>query len=108
MSSPLPTEPNFAHPDGAANVAVPSPGLPIEGQGDSFDLVSLLLQEQQTLTAVEDFAVAHDNGTAEEQIASPTADQPAQARYYSKLMPASPPGPGQQFAFDVNLDTCSG
>ncbi|MEO9592170.1 DmsC/YnfH family molybdoenzyme membrane anchor subunit [Rhodopirellula bahusiensis] len=108
MSSLLPTDSNFAHPDGAAQVAVPSPGLPIEGQGDSFDLVSLLLQEQQTLTAVEDFASAHDAGTAEEQTAAPTADQPAQARYYSKLMPASPPGPGQQFAFDVNLDTCSG
>lgn len=104
MSSLLPTEPNFAHPDGAAPGVVTSPGLPIEGQGDSFDLVSLLLQEQQTLTAVEDFAAAHESGTAEEHV----ADQPAQARYYSKLMPASPPGPGQQFAFDVNLDTCSG
>ncbi|KLU04268.1 Molybdopterin oxidoreductase, iron sulfur subunit [Rhodopirellula islandica] len=104
MSSLLPTESNFAPPVGA----VPTTGLPLDGQGDSFDLVSMLLNEQQTLTAVEDFAAAHESGLAEEQMVAPPAGQPAQARYYSKLMPASPPGPGQQLAFDVNLDTCSG
>ncbi|WDQ16252.1 DmsC/YnfH family molybdoenzyme membrane anchor subunit [Rhodopirellula sp. P2] len=108
MSSLLPTEPNFAPPVGAAPGVLPTPGLPLDGQGDSFDLVSMLLNEQQTLTAVEDFAAAHESGLAEEQMVAPPAGQPAQARYYSKLMPASPPGPGQQLAFDVNLDTCSG
>jgi Fe-S-cluster-containing dehydrogenase component/DMSO reductase anchor subunit len=35
-------------------------------------------------------------------------DLPAQAKYYAALMPASAPKPGQQYAFEVNLDGCSG
>jgi Fe-S-cluster-containing dehydrogenase component/DMSO reductase anchor subunit len=55
------------------------------------------LLDQQTLTAVERFARVHE---AEEL--------PAQARYYRELLPASPPGPGQQYAFEVDLDRCTG
>ncbi len=58
-------------------------------------LIDQLLAEQQTLTAVECFSRDHDQ-------------LPAQARYYSKLLPATPPGPGQQYAFEVDLDRCSG
>lgn len=36
------------------------------------------------------------------------ADGPAQAKYYRRLLPAAPPGPGQQYAFEVDLDQCSG
>ncbi|MCA8994485.1 MAG: dimethyl sulfoxide reductase anchor subunit [Planctomycetaceae bacterium] len=60
-------------------------------------LLALLLEEQQQLTAVEEFSQQHSNGTL-----------PSQAKYYSKLMPASPPGVGEQYAFEVNLDACSG
>lgn len=60
------------------------------------DLIELLLAEQQQLTAVERFAHAHENGV------------PAQAKYYSSLLPAQPPGEGQQYAFEVDLDRCSG
>ena len=56
-----------------------------------------LLAEQQDLTAVERFSQFH-TGTS----------QPLQARYYSALLPASPPGPGEQYAFEVDLDSCSG
>lgn len=56
-----------------------------------------LLAEQQDLTAVERFSQFH-SGTS----------QPLQARYYSTLLPASPPGPGEQYAFEVDLDSCSG
>ena len=56
-----------------------------------------LLADQQDLTAVERFSQFH----------SSTA-QPLQARYYSTLLPASPPGPGEQYAFEVDLDSCSG
>ena len=56
-----------------------------------------LLAEQQDLTAVERFSQFHESAT-----------QPLQARYYSSLLPASPPGPGEQYAFEVNLDNCSG
>lgn len=61
------------------------------------DLLRELLAEQQRLTAVETFSREHAAGAI-----------PAQARYYSKLLPATSPGPGQQYAFDVDLDRCSG
>lgn len=60
-------------------------------------LLERLLGEQQELTAVETFSRAHERGSL-----------PAQAKYYSALIPATQPGPGQQFAFDVDLDRCSG
>ena len=60
-------------------------------------LIDELLEEQQTLTAVERFARKHDRGAL-----------PAQARYYRDLLPASPPGPGEQYAFAVDLDVCTG
>jgi Fe-S-cluster-containing dehydrogenase component/DMSO reductase anchor subunit len=33
---------------------------------------------------------------------------PPEAQRYSALLPARPPGPGQQYAFEVDLDRCSG
>ncbi len=60
-------------------------------------LLAWLLREQQELTAVESFAALHGEDAV-----------PAQAKYYSRLMPASPPGPGEQYAFEVDLDRCSG
>lgn len=57
----------------------------------------MLLDEQQQLSAVEQFAKHHDAGQL-----------PAQEKYYRSLLPAQPPGPGQQYAFDVDLDRCSG
>jgi formate dehydrogenase iron-sulfur subunit len=56
-----------------------------------------LLADQQDLTAVERFSQFHSGSS-----------QPQQARYYSSLLPASPPGPGEQYAFEVDLDRCSG
>jgi len=64
---------------------------------DGTGLLDSLLIEQQQLTAVERFATAHEHG-----------ELPAQSRYYSKLLPASPPGTGQQYGFEVDLDRCSG
>ena len=46
------------------------------------------------------FARAHD------EAASPGG--PELAGRYSALMPATPPGDGQQYAFEVDLDACSG
>ena len=61
--------------------------------------VDRYLEEQQLVTAAARFAQAHD--------AARDAG-PALAGRYSALMPASPPAPGQQYAFDVDLDACSG
>jgi formate dehydrogenase iron-sulfur subunit len=60
-------------------------------------LVEQFLREQQTLTAVERFAQRHAE-----------TDRPGLEQYYRDLIPASPPAPGQQYAFEVDLDACTG
>lgn len=60
-------------------------------------LLERLLADQHELTAVEQFSQC----VTEQKT-------PAQARYYSSLIPATAPEAGQQYAFDVDLDACSG
>jgi NAD-dependent dihydropyrimidine dehydrogenase PreA subunit len=60
-------------------------------------LLQQYLKEQQRLTAVERFSQRHERD----------ALAPGK-RYYPDLMPLERPGPGQQFAFQVDLDACSG
>ncbi|MCA9008023.1 MAG: dimethyl sulfoxide reductase anchor subunit, partial [Planctomycetaceae bacterium] len=62
-----------------------------------FDLISLLLKEQQTLTAIDQFVRKYD-----------TNQLPAQSRYYADLIPSATPQSGEQYAFGVDLDRCSG
>ena len=77
-------------PEGRASAA-PSPEPPSA-------LVDRCLAEQQVTAAVR-FAQTHE--------AAPDG-RPALASRYSALMPTAPPAPGQQYAFDVDLDACSG
>jgi formate dehydrogenase iron-sulfur subunit len=58
-------------------------------------LVDELIAEQRDLSAVEEFARAHDRGEIS-------------TTRYSRLMPMAAPMPGQQLAFEVDLDRCSG
>lgn len=60
-------------------------------------LIDDLLAEQQSLTAVDRFARSHQRGQA-----------PAQARYYRALLPLTKPQRGEQYAFGVDLDACTG
>jgi Fe-S-cluster-containing dehydrogenase component/DMSO reductase anchor subunit len=60
-------------------------------------LLDDLLAEQQALTAVERFARQHGR-----------AALPAQARYYRDLIPLTKPERGEQYAFAVDLDACTG
>ena len=60
-------------------------------------LIDELLAEQQSLTAVERFARQHESGGV-----------PAQARYYRELIPLDKPRAGEQYAFGVDLDACTG
>ena len=60
-------------------------------------LIDELLAEQQLLTAVERFARQHERDAL-----------PAQARYYRELIPLEKPQPGEQYAFGVDLDACTG
>jgi Fe-S-cluster-containing dehydrogenase component/DMSO reductase anchor subunit len=62
-----------------------------------FSFVDELLAEQQTLTAVERFARKHEQHKL-----------PTQAKYYRDLIPLARPQPGEQYAFTVDLDKCSG
>jgi formate dehydrogenase iron-sulfur subunit len=61
------------------------------------NLVADLLREQQDLTAVGRFSQWHDQAQVAPQL--PT---------YRDLIPLTAPGAGEQFAFEVDLDKCSG
>ncbi len=60
-------------------------------------LIDQLLAEQRQLTAVAKFSRAHDRH-----------DGPLLESHYRDLIPLTAPRPGEQFAFEVNLDQCSG
>src|SRR5215210_7717792 len=60
-------------------------------------LLEELLADQRSLTAVEQFSRAHDS----------RALAPG-ARSYRDLIPLDAPQPGEQYAFEVALDKCSG
>ncbi|MEM8944378.1 MAG: DmsC/YnfH family molybdoenzyme membrane anchor subunit [Planctomycetota bacterium] len=57
----------------------------------------MLLEEQQQTTAVDRFAQFHADET-----------EPLLRPQYRELIPLSEPGPGEQYAFEVDLDVCSG
>ncbi|MGB8166876.1 MAG: DmsC/YnfH family molybdoenzyme membrane anchor subunit [Chthoniobacteraceae bacterium] len=64
---------------------------------ESRTLIDELIAEQQRLTPVERFAERHERGAV-----------PAQERYYRSLIPEVRPGAGEQYAFAVDLDVCTG
>jgi len=66
-----------------------------EASQNSF--LSVLLDEQQSLSVVGRFAQTYKNNGS-----------PASAKYYRDLIPLSTPKAGQQYAFEVDLDSCSG
>ncbi len=70
-------------------------------------LLTSVLSEQQDVSAVERFAQWHDR-TASASEHTSASQTPTLARLYSSLMPATPPAAGQQYAFEVDLDACSG
>jgi Fe-S-cluster-containing dehydrogenase component/DMSO reductase anchor subunit len=75
-----------------ANIASVSSAQP-----DGLTLVEDLLREERELSAVEHFARVRDPG-----------GRPALETHYRRLLPARPPAPGWQYAFEVDLDRCSG
>lgn len=60
-------------------------------------LIDRFLAEQVEPTAVERFSRHYEENAGH-----------ALAPSYRALMPATPPGPGQQYAFQVDLDACTG
>src|SRR5689334_13078533 len=63
----------------------------------TWTLIDHYLHEQQQLTAVGRFSQWHESAPA-----------PAHEKYYKSLLPTAPPGEGEQYAFEVDLDACSG
>src|SRR5262245_31104698 len=70
---------------------------PLQDETQAAAFIDVLLAEQHNLTAVERFAHWHEK--PENQIVEPA---------YRRLLPAAAPLPGEQYAFEVNLDQCSG
>lgn len=66
------------------------------------DLLGQLLQEQQQLSAVDQFSQWHSSQD-DTRLRRETPD-----KHYQSLMPATAPGANEQFAFEVDLDSCSG
>ena len=64
---------------------------------ESKTLIDELINEQRSLTAVSRFSQKHER-----------AEIPLQSRYYRDLIPLSKPTGGEQYAFEVDLDKCSG
>lgn len=60
-------------------------------------LVDVLLAEQRELTAVDRFSRLHEAHA-----------EPRLAPHYRGLIPLTAPRPGEQYAFEVDLDRCSG
>ena len=60
-------------------------------------LVDALLEEQQPTTAVEKFAQLHARDAL-----------PLNVKQYRDLIPLTTPQQGEQYAFEVDLDACSG
>lgn len=81
------------------STVTPPPSLPVVDRQP--ELIGQLLTQQSDLSAVEQFSQWH-----EEHGESPLG--PAQEKYYRNLLPASAPSEGQQLAFEVDLDACSG
>jgi formate dehydrogenase iron-sulfur subunit len=63
---------------------------------EEVSLIELLLKQQQE-TAVEKYARLHDEDAP-----------PLAARYYRDLIPQESPRKGQQYSFEVDLDSCTG
>jgi Fe-S-cluster-containing dehydrogenase component/DMSO reductase anchor subunit len=59
--------------------------------------IDRFLAEQAELTAVERFSQRHEAELV-----------PRQSRYYRDLIPLAAPEPGQQYGFEVDLDSCTG
>jgi Fe-S-cluster-containing dehydrogenase component/DMSO reductase anchor subunit len=86
------------------SIALPlqgAPAVPVSDATSADRLLAVVLSEQRS-TAVDDFAEWHHRESHDREA------PPLQARYYRDLIPSSRPGAGEQLAFEVDLDACSG
>ena len=64
---------------------------------DGRALIDFFINDQQKLTAVEKFSLHHDAETPH-----------LHEKYYRDLIPLSKPAKGEQYAFEVDMDACTG
>src|SRR5262245_64999759 len=69
-------------------------------------LIAELLAEQQSFSAVDAFSQWNTHGDNHRNLNGKPS--PRTEPRYRSLLPATPPKPGQQYAFEVDLDRCSG
>ncbi len=75
-------------------------GEPVSGDSYGLEQVNLidhLLEEQKSLSAVERFSQKHE-----------AAREPLLKSHYRDLIPIRKPSTGEQYAFEVDLDKCTG
>ena len=91
-------------PDPLQPSATPPPVTPSLSKflGDGPSLIDSYLVDQQDLTAVERFSSAHD------RMLDLGGSAPRLKSHYQDLLPLEKPRPGQQYAFEVDLDRCTG
>lgn len=88
--------------NGARALLKPLKSAPLkDNQGSDSWLIESLLQEQQSLSAVEQFARYHQDQNGHNA-------RDARDTIYRDLIPTTTPREGQQYAFEVDLDRCSG
>lgn len=95
---PPPEPPPPVRP-GSATIASPPDTHAAESASLQDFLGDLLLEQQRLQTPVARFAALHDHGQGR-----PSALQ----SFRPSLIPLTAPGPGEQYAFEVDLDSCSG
>ncbi len=74
-------------------------------------LVDRYLSDQRSVSAVDQFSRWHDRQAEQVDHAERTSRRPggpALEPHYRKLLPATRPASGEQYAFQVDLDSCSG
>src|SRR5262245_37763150 len=71
--------------------------LTTEASAGSWSLIDMLLRDQADLSAVERFSKLYESDGL-----------PPLAQRYEALLPATPLREGEQLAFEVDLDRCSG
>src|SRR5689334_10831052 len=69
---------------------------PVQSPDEARTLIDALLEEQRDLPAIERFARWHE--------ANPNSSAPS----HRALIPLTAPAMGEQYAFEVDLDRCSG
>ncbi len=91
--------PTVEDPSAPRTGGIQAQGSLAEGSGSLAEgsLIGALLEEQQQTSAVERFSQRHES-----------ASEPLLSGHYQDLIPLSQPLPGEQYAFEVDLDKCSG